>query len=500
MLIINVIFLLLFLAGTVWCFLNQKEWMKGINKKEHKLYFLYPLADFFITKTHCKKVLMKKTSISDSIKAIYITNKQEPLRKLYWCNRISMIAAILFIFNLFSIFGQLEAVNNYTLKAGKYLERPSYGEGSREVELKVTMEKEEGKEASNRENASITQDLTINVKEQEYTSDKVKALFEEAIQFLEINVLGKNEASDFIYAKLSFCDTIPGTSITVEWNPEDFNLIQSDGTVKNENINEKGRITNVKVVLTYLEYQTEHLMSFRIMPKQYSEEEVLQKKLKEEIANVSEKTAKGDYLELPVSLENYRLRWENQKKNTGMLLFLFGIVAAVFAWLMGDQELEKQMKQRRDQMLMDYPEMINKFTLLVNAGMTVKQAWIKAAEDYSSNLSKNKCKKRYAYEEMLVTVHELKLGVAENIAYEQYGRRIGLISYIKFSSLIAQNLKKGNKGFTELLGKEAIEAFEERKEAAKRLGEEAGTKLLLPMMLMLIIVFMIILIPAFWSF
>jgi hypothetical protein len=88
----------------------------------------------------------------------------------------------------------------------------------------------------------------------------------------------------------------------------------------------------------------------------------------------------------------------------------------------------------------------------------------------------------------------------ESIAYEQYGRRTGLIPYIKFSSLISQNLKKGNRGFTELLMKEAIEAFEDRKETAKRLGEEAGTKLLIPMMIMLIIVFLIILVPAFWSF
>jgi transcriptional regulator with XRE-family HTH domain len=93
-----------------------------------------------------------------------------------------------------------------------------------------------------------------------------------------------------------------------------------------------------------------------------------------------------------------------------------------------------------------------------------------------------------------------KLGVSETKAYESYGRRIGLLPYIRFCSLVTQNLKKGNRGFTELLKQEAKIAFEERKEIAKRLGEEAGTKLLMPMMLMLIIVFMIILIPAFISF
>ena len=40
----------------------------------------------------------------------------------------------------------------------------------------------------------------------------------------------------------------------------------------------------------------------------------------------------------------------------------------------------------------------------------------------------------------------------------------------------------------------------ERKGLAKKLGEEAGTKLLLPMMMMLCIVMVIIMIPAYFSF
>ena len=47
---------------------------------------------------------------------------------------------------------------------------------------------------------------------------------------------------------------------------------------------------------------------------------------------------------------------------------------------------------------------------------------------------------------------------------------------------------------------EAGNAFEERKNMARRLGEEAGTKLLLPMMMMLGIVMMLIIIPAYFSF
>ena len=46
---------------------------------------------------------------------------------------------------------------------------------------------------------------------------------------------------------------------------------------------------------------------------------------------------------------------------------------------------------------------------------------------------------------------------------------------------------------------EAEEAFEQRKARARQLGEEAGTKLLLPMGLLLILVFAVLLVPAMLS-
>ena len=70
----------------------------------------------------------------------------------------------------------------------------------------------------------------------------------------------------------------------------------------------------------------------------------------------------------------------------------------------------------------------------------------------------------------------------------------------KFGSLLSQDLKKGSAGLVELLEQEAENGMEERKSLARKLGEEAGTKLLLPMMLMLILVVVILMVPAILAF
>lgn len=41
--------------------------------------------------------------------------------------------------------------------------------------------------------------------------------------------------------------------------------------------------------------------------------------------------------------------------------------------------------------------------------------------------------------------------------------------------------------------------FEERKKQARKLGEEAGTKLMIPLFMMLAVVFIIVIVPAFFT-
>ena len=101
---------------------------------------------------------------------------------------------------------------------------------------------------------------------------------------------------------------------------------------------------------------------------------------------------------------------------------------------------------------------------------------------------------------MQITYREIKDGCPEGQAYEKFGLRIGLLPYRKFASLLFQNLQKGSGNLRYLLEQEADSVMEERKNAAKKQGEEAGTKMLMPMMLMLVIVLIIIVVPAATSF
>lgn len=228
-----------------------------------------------------------------------------------------------------------------------------------------------------------------------------------------------------------------------------------------------------------------------------TEEEEMERTLREAITIYNEKKNDPDYYYLPEEWEGKHLDWEVPGDHSGTLLAGLSLFAALALLMRRVQEEQEARKKRAEQLLMDYPGLIMKFTLLVQAGMTVRNAFQKIAADYRR---KSAGKSRYAYEEVVAACLEMESGVSEAEAYRRFGERCGQIKYKTFSILLIQNLQKGSRRMGELLEKESMEAWDERKRKARVLGELAATKLLFPMVMMLAVVMAIIMIPAFLAF
>lgn len=202
------------------------------------------------------------------------------------------------------------------------------------------------------------------------------------------------------------------------------------------------------------------------------------------------------YVVLPDKLEGRKVTWRKHAINKSFVIVFLG--AAVAAGLIfREKEAEKRQREKRErQLMMDYPGIVGKFSLLLGAGMNISLAWEKIALSYQRNRVSGETEKRYAYEEMLTALHEISEGTGELQAYENFGNRCQLATYRRLSSMIVQNVRKGSQGMQKLLEQEEWEAYEQRKAHARQMGEEAGTKLLLPMGIMLVIVLAVLVIPA----
>ncbi len=356
-------------------------------------------------------------------------------------------------------------------------------------ELEVALEGEEGRYP-----------VELEVAEQNYSAEEIQELFGRVIRQIEPMILGENESLDRIEHDMNLLTKVQDEPVEIAWELDRYDVMNIRGELQREYLTEEGTLVRLSAVLTYSEDREEQAMyqcSACVYPERLIGKEKDNSQIKEAIQKEEEESRTQKEWKLPVSLLGRKASYYPKMDSRGLTLVIMAILIGILLYAQEIQNREKEREKRRRQMITDYPEVVNKTTLFIGAGMTVKRAWRKIVEDYERQ--KDIQGERYVYEEMKRTCYEMERGVAEAESYENFGRRCGIQVYVRFGALLSQNLRKGTKGMVQILKAEASQAFEERKARAKQLGEEAGTKLLLPMFLMLAIVLVIVIVPAFLS-
>lgn len=178
--------------------------------------------------------------------------------------------------------------------------------------------------------------------------------------------------------------------------------------------------------------------------------------------------------------------------------FSEGLASAVIlvgmVGILPDVDLKNRVKKRRTSMQVDFPEFLNKLTLLVDAGLPVSGAWTKIVEDAKGRSD------RPLYKEMELVYFQIRSGKSEFAAYEEFAKRCRMLEVTKFVAVLLMNLRKGSGELLTSLKALSDECWQGRVHLAKRQGEEASTKLLFPMMLMLVGVMIIVIIPVLLEF
>ena len=147
----------------------------------------------------------------------------------------------------------------------------------------------------------------------------------------------------------------------------------------------------------------------------------------------------------------------------------------------------KKINKRSEEMKRDFTDVISKLALLTNAGMILREAWEEVAYTGKSLL----------YREMQKCVDDMKNGLSEVDALFQFGVRCIIPEIKKFTSTLVQGLTKGNSELAFALKEQSKEAWGNKKQATKRMGEKAASKLLFPICIMFIGILIMIIVPIF---
>lgn len=392
-----------------------------------------------------------------------------------------MAAAVILLGNLFGIGVAIKESQNTETK---YLLRNPYGEGAYEQNLKV--------QKGNRE-----QEISIYVEEETYGEERQKQFLQEAMEYLEQWFQKETGKTGEIRRHVDFPEEIKDNPALLSWSTENPQVLNWEGKI-GDAVDEQGEKVKVFCDISLGEQEEVWQKTVIVYPIPLNEEQELAQKIQIQAEKLS-KDEEKKFL-LPATLEGENMHYEVEQEHTGLLICALSLILGMGIFPLVKEKEKQREELRKKEMQRDYPDIVEKLVLFLRAGFSIRKAMEKVAEGYLRNRDKYQMREQAAYEEVVKTCKEMEGGVYETEAYERMGRRFGLSQYKMLSVLLVQNLRKGNENLLELLEREAASVTEERKRNAKVQGEEAGVKLLLPMVMQLIVVLIILMVPAFLNF
>lgn len=409
------------------------------------------------------------------IKRIYTCTDSEARDR---CRRMyeEKIKLILIILSSTVLLAVLLCVKSASKSHAVVLIRPGYGEDSG---TKILRTEVDGK----------SQDIGIEVIPLEYEKSELKEIFQQGFEEIEKMYLGENDSADIIQEDLVLPERLDDVGLDVTWMSSNQSVIDSSGKLGKYDDGE-AELVELTAVLSYGEERAERRYELRVVGRKLGAGEKAERIISEYARNIQLEDKSCSQIELPPDIEGYKVE-EPSSGNGGMAVICLGLVAAVSIWMGIRSKITKMEKERRQQLMMEYPEMVDKMILYLGAGVTVRGTFARMMQgNEESNLVR----------ELRYTLNEIQSGVPEGEAYYNMGHRINLPVYMKLMSMLSQNVNKGTKDIMIMMAGEEEAAMQARKEIARKKGEEAGTKLLFPMMLLLGIVMVIVVLPAVMSF
>lgn len=172
----------------------------------------------------------------------------------------------------------------------------------------------------------------------------------------------------------------------------------------------------------------------------------------------------------------------NDVQILGLLLVCAFLAAYYFS-----ERLKTQVRERNAEMIRDFSEVVSTLALLTSAGLILREAWFQTSRGGDSAI----------YAEMRRSVEQMENGESDIVAIQEFGARSTLPEVKKLAALLVQSIQRGGADLPAMLTLQSSDAWQAKKQIVQRQSNKAGTKLLMPMMLMFGGILLMVLVPMF---
>lgn len=378
-----------------------------------------------------------------------------------------------------------------SLFSSKYivLNRNLFGEGTKEVQISLKKDKKNKK-------------ITYRLGEQELSTTEIKKIYKEFFKKLKKEMAGANKGLDKVTRSLNLPENLEGYPFEITYEPSEDGYIFLDGALnkKEQQKLKKGEFytTYITAQISYRQYRQSKRYKVEIFPKEDTYRYDLFSKVEQYLKRKEQKDRYGTQIKIPSSYKGIKIG--NGQKGVGswgvLVLFItLGLFIPVHNYIsLREKGDECQVEAERD-----FPVIVHLLTLYMGAGLSFYSAVRRITYNYQSQKKENE-QKKYAFEKIIFMERQMNNGISQKEACHNWGMQFRTDSYQKLSLILIQSFTKGAKEASILMETEEKEAFRKRVDRARKEGEEAATRLLFPMILLLGEVMLLVMYPALIRF
>ena len=396
------------------------------------------------------------------------------------------ILLVLFMASLSCLMLVVFSENRMEIRA---LRRPGFGD-IRKVELVA-------------EDASGKWPVSVSVSGKAPDENEAGELFDRTFAEMSEIILNGNPSFSMVTKDLSF-PRQSDSKIRLSYHLSRTDLLSSDGRILVEELPSEGGHLVLTVTLSFGAFEKSYPCDVTVLPVQ--EEKMSRKEQLDELLMLADENSREDEnLVLPDTVGGAALKYY-PKTTSPYLILIAGFALSLWMAVYPGERAKERLKRRKESLLREYPSFLMKLSMYLQTGLSIRSAWERILKESGTKdeaagfFRKKRSEKDALYEEMRTALRNMDRGRSESLSYLEFGQRTGLSCYRRLGSFLARNLRQGLSGAEDFLAAEMEKALEEKRNEALRRGEEAGTKLLFPMVLLLGIVLMLLVIPAFMMF
>lgn len=337
--------------------------------------------------------------------------------------------------------------------------------------------------------------FVFEIRAKKRTAGETDAAYAETLRRLEEIINPAGEETAVLTESLPLPQYIEETDAVIRWESSREDLLTKTGKLWRAGLSEACSISLCARVAIDDECR-EYWFSLVVLPYESGSSEALFYRAEEAVKQLEQETAEEDGFYLPEQIGAVAVGLPKKSASVAGVAAAVVLLLPVLIAAAKRKEKEKKRKKREAEFLAAYPKLVTKLTLYVGAGLSLRGAWERLAADYRKKEGVPG-KRSAAGEEILLLAGELKNGKSESAVYEAFGKRVGLKPYLRCAALLISQMQKGSGGLREGLENEVRLAWELQRRQAEKQGEEIQTKLLFPMMGMLLLVLVLVMLPAF---